>query len=139
MADDKLNTDPKDNKPLDSTVPPGVSDPPAPEATKILNNPPGHEQAVIPGMGKNAPASKVIDLSDIKTAADHNDKASTTPDVTAKPPEATPTQKRRGRPPKEQAGPNAEKKEKAAEPRTGRPSKVDKAARDLCSGQSVQR
>ena len=38
--------------------------------------------------------------------------------------------KRRGRPPKEQAGPTAEKKSKAAEPRTGRPSKVDKAARE---------
>ena len=81
-------------------------------------------------MGENAPAGKVIDLSDIKTAADHNDKASTTPDVTAKPPEATPAQKRRGRPPKEQAGVSAGKKEKAAEPRTGRPSKVDKAARE---------
>ena len=40
------------------------------------------------------------------------------------------TSKRRGRPPKEQAGPTAEKKAKAAEPRTGRPSKVDKAARE---------
>ena len=29
----------------------------------------------------------------------------------------------------EQAGPTVEKKSKAAEPRTGRPSKVDKAAR----------
>ena len=38
--------------------------------------------------------------------------------------------KRRGRPPKEQAGMSAGKKEKAAEPRTGRPSKVDKAARE---------
>lgn len=38
------------------------------------------------------------------------------------------TSKRRGRPPKEQAAVSAGKKEKAAEPRTGRPSKVDKAA-----------
>ena len=84
-------------------------------------------------MGENAPAGKVIDLSDIKTAADHNDKASITPDVTAKPPEAIPAQKRRGRPTKEQAGVSAGKKEKAAEPRTGRPSTVDKAAREEAS------
>ena len=47
-----------------------------------------------------------------------------------KAPEADKPPKRRGRPPKEQAGPTAGKKEKAAEPRTGRPSKVDKAARE---------
>ena len=40
------------------------------------------------------------------------------------------TSKRRGRPPKEQAAVSAGKKEKAAEPRTGRPSKVDKVARE---------
>ena len=77
-----------------------------------------------------APAGKVIDLSSIQVATDHDGKESTAPDVTAKPPEAVPDQNRRGRPPKEQAGVSARKKEKAAEPRTGRPSKVDKAARE---------
>ena len=38
--------------------------------------------------------------------------------------------KNQGRPPKEQAAVSAGKKEKAAEPRIGRPSKVDKAARE---------
>ena len=92
MANNKLNTDPKDNKPLESALPPGVSDPLAPAATKILNNLSEHEQAMIPGMSENAPAGKVIDLSDIKTAVDQKDKASTTPDVTAKPLKATPAQ-----------------------------------------------
>ncbi|MGO5022452.1 MATE family efflux transporter [Lawsonibacter sp. LCP25S3_G6] len=77
-----------------------------------------------------APAGKVIDLSSIQAATDHDGKESTAPDVTARPLEAVPDQKRRGRPPKEQAGVSAGKKEKAAEPRTGRPSKVDKAARE---------
>ena len=77
-----------------------------------------------------APAGKVIDLSGIKTAADHSGKEPTAPNVADKPPEAVPDQKRRGRPPKEQAAVSAGKKEKAAEPRTGRPSKVDKAARE---------
>ena len=44
--------------------------------------------------------------------------------------EAGKPKKRRGRPPKEQAGVPVGKKEKAAEPRTGRPSKADKAARE---------
>ena len=77
-----------------------------------------------------APAGKVIDLSSIQVATDHDGKESTAPDVTAKPSEAVPDQNRRGRPPKEQAGVSTRKKEKAAEPRTGRPSKVDKAARE---------
>ena len=113
MANNKLNTDPKDNKPLESALPPGVSDPPAPAATKILNNLSEHEQAMIPGMGENAPAGKVIDLSDIKTAVDQKDKASTTPDVTAKPLKATPAQKCRGRLPKKQAGVSAGKKQRS--------------------------
>ena len=120
MADDKLNTNPQENTP--------------PDIAALLGSdtPPEHEQAVISGMGEEAPApaGKVIDLSDIKAAADRNDKETAAPDVTAKPSEAVPDQNRRGRPPKEQAGVSARKKEKAAEPRTGRPSKVDKAARE---------
>ena len=132
MADDKPNTGPKDNAPPEATAPPGPSDPPASEPFKSPNRPSVHEQAVISGMGKDVstPAGKEIDLSGIKTAADHKSKEPIAPDVADKPPEGAPAQKRRGRPPKEQAGVSAGKKEKAAEPRTGRPSKVDKAARE---------
>ena len=132
MADDKLNTGLKDNPPPEAAAPPGPSDPPAPEPIIRPGNPPGHEQAVIPSMAEDAAAlaGKVIDLSGIKAAADHNDKGPIAPDVADRPPEVVPDQKRRGRPPKEQAAVSAGKKEKAAEPRTGRPSKVDKAARE---------
>ena len=89
------------------------------------------EQSVIPGMGEDtpAPSSKVINLSDIQ-AADKGGKEASTPTLEKKAPEEDKPPKRRGRPPKEQAGPTVEKKSKAAEPRTGRPSKVDKAARE---------
>ena len=89
------------------------------------------EQSVIPGMGEDAPApsGKVINLSDIQ-AADKGGKEASAPAPDKKAPEADKPPKRRGRPPKEQAGPTVEKKSKAAEPRTGRPSKVDKAARE---------
>ena len=132
MADDKLNTGPKDNATPEAAASPGTSDPPTPGPIKSPGNPPGHEQAVIPGMGEEAPtpAGKVIDLSGIKTAADHSGKEPTAPNVADRPPEVVPDQKRRGRPPKEQAAVSTGKKEKAAEPRTGRPSKVDKAARE---------
>ena len=74
MADEKLNTDSKDNKLPEAAVPPGTSVPPAPEPVKSPGDPPGHEQAVIPGMVEDAPApaGKVIDLSGIKAVADHN-------------------------------------------------------------------
>ena len=132
MAEEKLNTGPKDNKLPEAAAPPGPSDPPTPESGKSLGDPPGHEQAVILGMGKDTPtpAGKVIDLSGIKAAADHSSNGPIALDVADKPPEVVPDQKRRGRPPKEQAAVSAGKKEKAAEPRTGRPSKVDKAARE---------
>lgn len=132
MADDKLNTGLKDNPPPEAAAPPGPSDPPAPEPIIRPGNPPGHEQAVIPSMAEDAAAlaGKVIDLSGIKAAADHNDKGPIAPDVADRPPEVVPDQKRRGRPPKEQAAVSAGKKEKAAGPRTGRLSKVDKAARE---------
>ena len=132
MADDKLNPDPEDNKFPEAAVPPGMSDPPTPEPVKSPGDPPGHEQAVIPGMAADAPApaGKVIDLSDIKAAADHNGKVPIAPDVADKPPEAAPDQKRRGRPPKAKPEAGAGKQEKTSEPHMGRPSKVDKAARD---------
>ena len=76
-----------------------------------------------------APSGKVINLSDIQ-AADKDGKEASTTAPEKKAPEADQPKKRRGRPPKEQAGVSAGKKEKAAEPRTGRPSKVDKAARE---------
>ena len=76
-----------------------------------------------------APSGKVINLSDIQ-AADKGGKEASAPAPDKKAPEADKPPKRRGRPPKEQAGPTVEKKSKAAELRTGRPSKVDKAARE---------
>ena len=132
MADEKLNTGSKDNKLLEAAVPPGASDPPAPESGKSPGDPPGHEQAVIPGMVEDTPvpAGKVIDLSGIKAAADHSGKGPTAPDVVAKPPETAPNQKRRGRPPKAKPEVGASKQGKTAESHTGRPSKVDTAARD---------
>ncbi len=118
MADEKLNTGQKDNAP--------------PEPVKSSGDPPGHEQAVIPGMVEDtpAPASKVIDLPGIKAAADHNGKGPIAPGVADKPPEAVSEQKHRGRPPKAKPEAGAGKQGKTAEPHTGRPSKVDKAARD---------
>ena len=110
------------------------------------------EQSVISGMGEDNPArsalgevvvdfDKINELMSQRRAAAHGAvdklKAPATdkdgkeaPIPEEKAPEADQPKKRRGRPPKEQAAVSAEKKEKAAEPRTGRPSKVDKAARE---------
>ena len=110
------------------------------------------EQSVIPGMGEDNPArsalgevvvdfDKINELMSQRRAAAHGAvdklKAPATdkdgkeaPIPEEKAPEADQPKKRRGRPPKEQAAVSAGKKEKAAEPRTGRPSKVDKAARE---------
>ena len=152
MADEKVNASPEESKIPEAPAPSGPGDPPAPEHTEGPAVPggdqtaPAHvepampektegpikpEQSVIPGMGEDAPApsGKVINLSDIQ-AADKGGKEASTPTLEKKAPEADKPPKRRGRPPKEQAGPTVEKKSKAAEPRTGRPSKVDKAARE---------
>ena len=152
MADEKVNVSPEEKKAPEAPAPSGPGDPPAPKHTEGPAVPggdqtaPAHvepampektegpikpEQSVIPGMGEDtpAPSSKVINLSDIQ-AADKGGKEASTPTLEKKAPEADKPPKRRGRPPKEQAGPTVEKKSKAAEPRTGRPSKVDKAARE---------
>ena len=152
MADEKVNASPEESKIPEAPAPSGPGDPPAPEHTEGPAVPggdqtaPAHvepampektegpikpEQSVIPGMGEDAPApsGKVINLSDIQ-AADKGGKEASAPAPEKKAPEADKPPKRRGRPPKEQAGPTVEKKSKAAEPRTGRPSKVDKAARE---------
>ena len=152
MADEKVNVSPEESKPPEAPAPSGPGEPPAPEHTEGPAVPggdqaaPAHvepampektegpikpEQSVIPGMGEDtpAPSSKVINLSDIQ-AADKGGKEASAPALEKKAPEADKPPKRRGRPPKEQAGPTVEKKSKAAEPRTGRPSKVDKAARE---------
>ena len=143
MADEKVNASPEESKIPEAPAPSGPGDPPAPEHTEGPAVPggdqaaPAHaepstpEQSVIPGMGEDAPApsGKVINLSDIQ-AADKGGKEASAPAPDKKAPEADKPPKRRGRPPKEQAGPTVEKKSKAAEPRTGRPSKVDKAARE---------
>ena len=143
MADEKVNVSPEESKTPEAPAPSGPGDPPAPEHTEGPAGPggdqaaPSHaepstpEQSVIPGMGEDAPApsGKVINLSDIQ-AADKDGKEASTTAPEKKAPEADQPKKRRGRPPKEQATVSAGKKEKAAEPRTGRPSKVDKAARE---------
>ena len=125
MADEKLGIGSEENNSPEISVPPGTDDPPT------------QGQAVIPGMENEPipqPASSevIVDFEKInelmaqrKSAAQEvGEKASNQPAAEDS------TSKRRGCPPKEQAGVSAGKKEKAAEPRTGRPSKVDKAARE---------
>lgn len=135
--------------PVQETDAPGkTQEPAAPGTGPALQA----EQSVIPGMGEDNPArsalgevvvdfDKINELMSQRRAAAHGAvdklKAPATdkdgkeaPILEEKAPEADQPKKRRGRPPKEQAGVSAGKKEKAAEPRTGRPSKVDKAARE---------
>ena len=149
MADEKVNMGPEENKTPETQSPPGQGDLPpleennAPAVSGEDKAAPDHvepdppsadkhtQQTVLPGMGEDtpAPSGKVINLSDIQ-AADKDGKEASTTAPEKKAPEADKPKKRRGRPPKEQAAVPAGKKEKAAEPRTGRPSKVDKAARE---------
>ena len=149
MADEKVNMGPEENKPPETLSPPGQGNLPpleennAPAVSGEDKAAPDHvepdppsadkhtQQTVLPGMGEDtpAPSGKVINLSDIQ-AADKGGKEASTTAPEKKAPEADQPKKRRGRPPKEQAAVSAGKKEKAAEPRTGRPSKVDKAARE---------
>ena len=149
MADEKVNMGPEENKPPETLSPPGQGDLPpleennAPAVSGEDKAAPDHvepdppsadkhtQQTVLPGMGEDtpAPSGKVINLSDIQ-AADKGGKEASTTAPEKKAPEADQPKKRRGRPPKEQAAVSAGKKEKAAEPRTGRPSKVDKTARN---------
>ena len=137
MADEKVNVSPEERKTPEAPAQSGPGDPPVPSGDQAA---PAHaepaaeehtQQTVLPGMGEDAPASsgKVINLSDIQVA-DKGGKEASAPAPDKKTPEADKPPKRRGRPPKEQARPTVEKKSKAAEPRTGRPSKVDKAARE---------
>ena len=138
--------------PVQETDAPGkTQEPAAPGTGPALQA----EQSVIPGMGEDNPArsalgevvvdfDKINELMSQRRAAAHGAvdklKAPATdkdgkeaPIPEEKAPEADQPKKpkkRRGRPPKEQAAVSAGKKEKAAEPRTGRPSKVDKAARE---------
>ena len=149
MADEKVNMGPEENKPPETLSPPGQGDLPpleennAPAVSGEDKAAPDHvepdppsadkhtQQTVLHGMGEDtpAPAGKVINLSELQSA-DNGKKEVPAPAGEEKAPEADKPKKRRGRPPKEQAGVSAGKKEKAAEPRTGRPSKVDKAARE---------
>ena len=106
MADETLNKGPEGEKLPESPAPDGPGAPPAPEQA---------EQVTLPGMGEGgpAPSGKVINLSDVRGDDDKGGKA---PAVEAEKPE-----KRRGRPPKEQAEPKSPKAEKTAKPRAGRP------------------
>ena len=125
MVDEKPSISSEENKPPEVAVPPGTDDSPT------------QGQAVIPGMENEPvpqPASSevVVNFEKInelmaqrKSAAQAVvEKAGNQPTVEDS------TSKRRGRPPKEQAWVSAGRKVKAAQPRTGRPSKVDKAARE---------
>lgn len=125
MSDEKLVIGSEENNPPEISVPPETNDPPT------------QGQAVIPGMEnepvpQSASGEVIVDFEKInelmaqrKSAAQAvGEKAGNQPAVEDS------TSKRRGRPPKEQAAVSAGKKEKAAEPRTGCPSKVDKAARE---------
>ena len=149
MADEKVNMGPEENKAQETLSPPGQGELPPLEENNtpavsgedkaapdhVEPDPPSADrhtqQTVFPGMGEDtpAPSGKVINLSDIQ-AADKGGKEAPAPAPEKKASEAEQPKKRRGRPPKEQAAVSAGKKEKAAEPRTGRPSKVDKAARE---------
>ena len=149
MADEKVNMGPEENKAQENLSPPGQGELPPLEENNtpavsgedkaapdhVEPDPPSAnkhtQQTILPGMGEDtpAPSGKVINLSDIQ-AADKGGKEAPAPAPEKKAPEAEQPKKRRGRPPKEQAAVSAGKKEKMAEPRTGRPSKVDKAARE---------
>lgn len=149
MVDEKVNMGPEENKAQETLSPPGQGELPPLEENDtpavsgedkaapdhVEPDPPSADkhtqQTVLPGMGEDtpAPSGKVINLSDIQ-AADKGGKEAPAPAPEKKAPEAEQPKKRRGRPPKEQAGVPAGKKEKVAEPRAGRPSKVDKAARE---------
>lgn len=125
MADEKLGIGSDENNPPEISVAPGTNDTPTQGQSVI----PGMENEPIP---RPASSEVVVDFEKInelmaqrKLAAQAvSEKAGDQPAVEDS------RSKRRGRPPKDQAGVSAEKKEKAAEPRTGRPSKVDKAARE---------
>ena len=149
MADEKVNMGPEENKaqetlsqpgqgelpPLEENNTPAVSGEDKAAPDHVEPDPPSADkhtqQTVLPGMGEDtpAPAGKVINLSELQSA-DNGKKEVPAPAAEGKAPEADKPKKRRGRPPKEQAAVSAGKKEKAAEPRTGRPSKVDKTARE---------
>ena len=143
MADEKVNASPEESKIPEAPAPSGPGDPPAPEHTEGPAVPggdqaaPAHaepatpEQSVIPGMGEDvpAPSGKVINLSDIQ-AADKGGKEASAPARTRKRRRRISRRSAGAARRKSRAGPTAEKKSKAAEPRTGRPSKVDKAARE---------
>ena len=119
MADEKVNMGPEENKTPETQSPPGQGDLPPLEE----DNAPA-----VSGEDKAAPDHVEPDPPSADKATDKDGKE--TPILEEKAPEADQPKKRRGRPPKEQAAVSAGKKEKAAEPRTGRPSKVDKAARE---------
>lgn len=56
MVVDKPNVGPEKNRLPAETAPPRQNDPPALKSVKSPGNPLGHEQAVISGMGEEAPA-----------------------------------------------------------------------------------
>lgn len=117
MADEKLSKGPEGEKLPEPPVPDGPSTPPAPEQA---------EQVTLPGMDKDgpAPSDKVINLADVRVDEDKGGKAPAAPAAETEKPG-----KRKGRPPKEQAGPESPKPGKTAKPGAGRPPKGDKAAR----------
>ena len=108
MADDKLSKSPEENKSLDAAPP-------------VTDDPPTQGQAVIPGMENEPilqPASGevIVDFEKINELMAQRKLAAQAVDEKAgdQPTVENSTSKRRGRPPKEQAGPTAEKKSNAA-------------------------
>ena len=158
MADDKLKTSPESpgqDRPGDTPVEnaPPMQEPPAletaapekpAEAAEPSTGPASQqEQSVIPGMegdtpAPSAPGEVIVDFDKInelmaqrrsaaRAEAEKAEQASS-PEKKTPEPEKQPA-KRRGRPPREQAAPQADKPEKEPGPRTGRPAKAGKAAR----------
>ena len=119
MADDKLNTGPEKSEGISPPEQSGPETRPAAEHTE--ESPP-----------QPAPGEVVVDFDKINELMAQ--KRAAAREAVEKAEASTPTQEKKAlsadKPPKEQAGPTAEKKSKAAEPRIGRPSKVDKAARE---------
>ena len=119
MADDKLNTGPEKSE--------GIS---PPEHSEQKTSPAAEHTEESPP--QPAPGEVVVDFDKINELMAQ--KRAAAREAMEKEEASAPTQEKKAlsadKPPKEQTGPTVEKKSKAAEPRTGRPSKVDKAARE---------
>ena len=129
MADDKLNTGPEKAEGVSHPEQSGPETRPTEEHTAESPPRPAPGEVVVDFdkinelmAQKRAAAREAVEKAEASTA-DKGGKEASAPTQEKKAPTADKL-------PKEQAGPTVEKKSKASEPRTGRPSKVDKAARE---------